>query len=497
MGVLVFGGSAAMAQPAQMPQSGLSVDGPVAEQYHSPPAAHPATPPDPAISPQFQQHLLDSIDRTLTANPAPEPAQSGDTAIPSAGQQATPLDVDLSPSLAAAMREGMTGIRPVAKFPSACMPIMGVPNTGINPLLANASSGSVHISVLAEMSGGLAAIGQNWRDGIALAAKIINDNGGLLGRPIELKTFDVADPSKDRAAASAALDFNPFVVLGPVTSGPAFDTMDVLKQVQIPQLVGTRGLTDTPNTNPYLFRTGTTAIEEVVEIGTYLRDQRNVHRIVIVSSDSDYGEDSRMMLAAGMMFSNIQVTDDIRVEPETTDFKEIARRVKAENPDVVAVFLSQAESAKFLIDARGLGLDQPVLLDSLVIGPDFLKLAGEAANGAIGLVGLNAQSPVIRIRELVDEFKKAYGYGPSPVALQGFIAMNMVKAVVDTACSLNGPDFIKAAKGLEIDAKAEPGVLMNFSFGSLNNVIRDNFLFEIRNQRVSIVAMLPVTTLPF
>jgi branched-chain amino acid transport system substrate-binding protein len=204
-----------------------------------------------------------------------------------------------------------------------------------------------------------------------------------------------------------------------------------------------------------------------------------------------------MMLAAGMMFSNIQVSDDIRVAPETTDFRAIARRVKAENPDVIAVFLSQAETAKFLTDARALGLDQPALLDSLVIGPDFLKLAGEAANGAIGLVGLSEQSPVIRIREMAAAFQQEYGYLPSAVGLQGFIAMNMVKAVVDKACSLNGPDFVKAAKGLQVDAKDEPGVLMNFAFGSINNVIRDNFLFEIRNRRVSIVAMLPVKTLPF
>jgi ABC-type branched-subunit amino acid transport system substrate-binding protein len=242
--------------------------------------------PDAVLSPQFKQNLLDSIDRTLNSNePAPSPTPPG-SAASSPAPNAAPapaVEVGLSPDVASAMRVGMTGIRPVSKFPAACMPIMGVPNTGINPLLANASSGSVHIAVLAELSGNDAPIGRNWRDGIALAAKIINQSGGLLGRPVELKSFDVANASQDRAAAAAALDDNPFVVLGPVTSGAAYDTMDVLRRVQIPQLVGTRGLTDTPNDNPYLFRTGTTAIEEVVEIGTYLRDQRRAHRIVIVS----------------------------------------------------------------------------------------------------------------------------------------------------------------------------------------------------------------------
>jgi branched-chain amino acid transport system substrate-binding protein len=441
---------------------------------------------DLAVDPQFRKKLLDSVNRTLEGTDAPRAG-----AAPRGG------DIGVSPNVAAVMRVGMTGIRPVASFPANCMPIMGLPNTGINPLLANAASGPVRIAVLAELDNGASAIGRNWRDGIALAAKILNVSGGLLGRPIELKTFDVADPSTVRAVTAQAIDINPFVVLGPVTAGASFDAVDVLRRVQIPELVGTRGLIDAPNDNPYLFRTGTTAIEEVVQIGTYLRDQRKARRIVIVSSDSDYGEDSRLMLAAGMRYSNIRVVDDIRVDPETTDFRGIARRVKAQGADVVAVFLSQAESARFLVAARGIGVDQPVLLDSLVIGPKFLDAAGQAANGAIGLVRLHAGSPIVRIREMAAEFHKVYGTAPSPIAVQGFIAMNMVKAVVDKACSLNGSDFVKAARGLQVAARDEPGVLMDFAFGAQNNVIRDNFLFEIRNQRVSIVATLPVVSMPF
>jgi branched-chain amino acid transport system substrate-binding protein len=444
-----------------------------------------------AANRRFTKELLDSIGRTLEKSAA---ADRGD--LPAGG--ASPgADAALSPSLAAAMRVGTSGIRPTTSFPANCMPIMGVPNTGINPLLANAASGPLHIAVLAELKDGSSPIGRNWRDGIALAAKLINATGGLLGRQIELRDFDVANPATVRAVTAEALDFNPFVVLGPVTASASLDAMDVLRQVQIPQFVGTRGLTEIPNDNPYFFRTGTTPIEEVVQLGTYLRDQRKARRIVIVSSSSDYGEDSRMMLAAGMRFSNVRVVDDIRISPEGADFRGVAQRIKDRNPDIIAVFLSKGEAASFLIAARGIGLDQPVLLDSLTLDRGFLRAAGMAANGTIGLVGLNATSPVIRVREMADEFRKAYGYTPSPVGVQGFVAMNMVKAVVDKACSLNGSDFLKAASGLQVEAKDEPGILMNFSFGTINNVIRDNFLFEIRNQQVSIVAMLPVVTLPF
>jgi branched-chain amino acid transport system substrate-binding protein len=273
--------------------------------------------------------------------------------------------------------------------------------------------------------------------------------------------------------------------------------MDVMRQVQVPHFVGTRGLINVQNDNPYFFRTGTTTIEEVVQLGTYLRDQRKARRIVIVSSNSDYGEDSRLMLAAGMTFSNVRIVDDVRISAGTSDFTGTARRIKDRNPDVVAVFLSQQETAKFLVDFHGLGLTQPVLVDALVLNRGMLEAAGAAANGTIGLVGLNATSPVLRVREMAEQFRKAYGYVPSPVGVQGFVALNMVKSVVDTACSFNGSDFIKAAGGLRVEAKAEPGVLMDFSIGTINNVIRDNFLFEIRNQRVSIVSMLPVVTLPF
>lgn len=442
---------------------------------------------------RFTKDLTDSINRTLSRKP-PEQTPAVTSTEPSVtGKVSSTRAVDPT-------RIGMAGIRPTAPFPANCMPIMGLPNTGINPLLANVESGPVRVAVLGEVDGDSTPIGRNWRDGVELAAKIINSSGGLLGRSIETRLYDASGPGGGRRAASEALDNNPFAVVGPVTAGAATDAIDVIRRVQIPHFVGTRGIEAFRNENPFLFRTSTTTIEEVVQLGTYFRDQRKVRRVAIVSTQNDYGERLRQILTGGLRFSNISIVQDIRLKPGTTDFRNAALQVKDRNPELVAVLMPQSETAGFLRTARSQGLDQPVLVDGLTMGKRFLEEAGTAANGAIGLIGLHANAPVVRIREMAGEFEQTFGYRPSPVAVQGFIALNMMKALVDKACSFNGPDLIKASKGLKIDAKDQPGALMDFQIfqlGGINEVMRDNFLFEVRNQQLSIVANLPLASLPF
>jgi branched-chain amino acid transport system substrate-binding protein len=436
----------------------------------------------------FTKAMIDMIGQSL--QPPDQKAEEG--APRQAGVGVIPNSL-----LADAVRVGMSGIVPTSAFPPSCLPILGIAKTGINPTIANASTGPVKIVVLAELTGVDAALGKNWRDGAALAARLVNSAGGILGRRVDLEVLDVGGPDGVRAAATSAINFNPVAVIGPVTAAAAGDAMDVLSRVQIPLFVGTRLLDGYDVDNRYLFRTSTTEIEEAVQIGAYMRDQRRWRRVAIVSSRNDYGERARWTIMAAMKYSNLRLVEDVRVPVGTQDFRSALLRLKDSRPDVIAVLTPQLDAARLLVEARAEGFDQPILLDGSKIGQPLLTAAGPAANGAIGLVGFFADAPVVRIRQMSEAFAQTYHYSPSPVGIQGFVAFNMVKAIVDKACSFNGLDIVNAATGLGVEARLEPGVLMDFNFGAINNVVRDNFLFEIRNQKVSVVSTLTLNSLPF
>src|SRR5579871_4388304 len=102
-----------------------------------------------------------------------------------------------------------------------------------------ATAAEVKLAYVGEISGAGAVSGGNFRDGIILAVEEINAKGGILGEKIALTTLDTqSNPGVARAQMQKALDGDPYVVLGPIFSGNVKVTMPLLKQAEIPQLVG-------------------------------------------------------------------------------------------------------------------------------------------------------------------------------------------------------------------------------------------------------------------
>ena len=84
---------------------------------------------------------------------------------------------------------------------------------------AFAQSGApIKLANVAELSGGGATVGTNWKNGIDLAIEEINAKGGVLGRKLQVTHADSqSNPGVARAQVQKALDGEPYVLLGPAT----------------------------------------------------------------------------------------------------------------------------------------------------------------------------------------------------------------------------------------------------------------------------------------
>src|SRR6476660_4356897 len=125
--------------------------------------------------------------------------------------------------------------------------------------LASAQSGPVKIIGLVELSGAGATAGTNFRNGVDLAVKEINAAGGILGRKIEVETFDTqTNPGVAKALAQKAVDLGAYVVMGPVFSGSINVSMTETRRAEIPNFMGGEAANLTAQGNPYIFRTSFT-----------------------------------------------------------------------------------------------------------------------------------------------------------------------------------------------------------------------------------------------
>ena len=91
---------------------------------------------------------------------------------------------------------------------------------------------------------------------------------------------------------------------------------------------------------------------------------------------------------------DMKVVADVSTEPGQADFAADVIKVKGANADAVFVYLNEEESARFLREAKKQGLNKPLIGETTLLGQKVIELAGDAANGVKGHVGLTVDAPL-------------------------------------------------------------------------------------------------------
>jgi hypothetical protein len=99
------------------------------------------------------------------------------------------------------------------------------------PCAALAQGETIKLVNVLELSGAIASAGTNYRNGVELAVKEINDAGGVLGRKFEVTTLDnQSNPGVAKALAAKAVDMGAFAVIGPLGCDGRLDGRDAARR---------------------------------------------------------------------------------------------------------------------------------------------------------------------------------------------------------------------------------------------------------------------------
>lgn len=351
---------------------------------------------------------------------------------------------------------------------------------------------TIYIPNVVELSGAGATSGTNWRDGIILAAEEINAKGGLLGRQIALEHLDTqSDAGISRTQIQKVLDRNPFVVLGPVFSGSVLVDMALTTQAEVPEIVGGEAASITQRGSQYIFRTSFGQQFSMPKIANYLRDGLKAKSVAVVWVNNDFGKGGRDAFVREMNARQIKVLADISTESGQVDFATDVVKVKNANADAIFVYTNEDESARFLREARKQGLKTPMIGETTLLGQKVIELAGDAANGVRGHVGLTADAPIPAVQAFAERFKKRFNYVNDHNGIKGYTAMYAVKHVVEKNGKFDPKLFAATLRGLTIKPADEPGILMEATWDKNGDIDRESFLAEIVDGKQKIVSILP------
>ena len=152
------------------------------------------------------------------------------------------------------------------------------------------SASPIKLADVAELSGGGATVGTNWKNGIDLAVEEINAKGGILGRKLEVTHADSqSNPGVARAQVQKALDGEPYVLLGPGYSGSVKVTAPLAAEAGITQIMGGEAAELTQAGNKFLFRTSFGQQSSMPKVAKYINDDVKAKSVAIVWVNNDFG----------------------------------------------------------------------------------------------------------------------------------------------------------------------------------------------------------------
>jgi branched-chain amino acid transport system substrate-binding protein len=211
----------------------------------------------------------------------------------------------------------------------------------------------------------------------------INEDGGVLGRPLELVHYDdVGNASSARNFASRLIRSDRVdIIVGGSTTGATMAVAPLVQQAKIPFISLAGAVVITDPVKPWVFKTPQSDRMAAERILGDMK-ARGITRIGLISGTGGFGSSGRAQTLEVARDMGIEVLADVTYSGSDTDMT--AQLTNIRNTEGVQAVLNFGFGQGPAIVTRNyaqLGIDLPFYQSHGVASDSFLALAGEAAEG--------------------------------------------------------------------------------------------------------------------
>ncbi|MBC7710066.1 MAG: penicillin-binding protein activator [Rhizobacter sp.] len=356
---------------------------------------------------------------------------------------------------------------------------------------ASSFAQTIKVAQVLELSGGGTAAGSQYRNGAKLAFNEINASGGIMSRKVEVMEMDTqSQPAIAKAMTVKAIDEKVTAIFGPVFSGSILVSQTESQKASIPNFTGGEASNVTAQGNPFIFRSSFNQSMGMPKVANYMATDLKAKSVVVLFVNNDFGKGGRDAIIKELTARGVKVAADISTDPGQIDMSSTVLRAKQANADALFAYLNEEESARLLKELRKQGYDKPLVGETTLMGSKVIELAGTAANGVRGHVGLTADAPMFK--EFAAKYEKEYKAKSDHNGIKGYFSAYMLKAAIEKAKSTDGKAIAAAIKSSCFKAKDYPGILLDVCFDDKGDIDRESFLVEVKDGKQVVTATLPM-----
>ena len=251
---------------------------------------------------------------------------------------------------------------------------------------STATSLTVKIGHVAPITGDQGHLGKDNENGAQLAVDDLNVQGITIGGKkitFELmKEDDQHDPKQAPIVAQRFVDAQVVGVIGHLNSGTTIPASAIYHAAGIPQISPSA-------TNPVFtqqgfntaFRVIANDVAQGAALAKFVAETMKAKKVAIVDDQSAYGKGLADEFEKAAKLNGVEIIAREAGDDKTTDFTAILTKIKSKKPDVVFFGGMDAQAGPLAQQMKKLGLTAKVIGGDGFQTPEFIKLAGDNAEG--------------------------------------------------------------------------------------------------------------------
>ena len=353
-----------------------------------------------------------------------------------------------------------------------------------------ASSGCTHsqpvkIGFVAGLTGRLADLGTGGRDGALLATEEINQAGGVKRARVELLVRDDrSDVQQALKMDQELIDAGVVAIVGHVISSASLATVPLMNNKQTLMLSPTVRTAKLTGLDDYFFSLITPIWPATEQQAEYAVRQRGINHMLMIYdlNNRQYGEDWTSGFASAFIKRGGTVVDIFTMSSaKPIDYAEISKKIQASGATGVLLVAGAVDSAMICQHLRKAGSNIVVFTSSWPVTAEFIKLAGNYANGIIMSSPFDDYDQTPSFVAFQKKFVERFGYLPNYAAVHSYEAVKVIATALETN---NDP---KQLKQTILQKKTFAGLTGSFEFDQFGDTVRGNYLLTVRDGRFVVI----------
>lgn len=354
-------------------------------------------------------------------------------------------------------------------------------------LAQGVTDSTIKVGSIGVQSGPLAAIGTPYYAGMQAYFDMINDQGGVNGRTIDLiKKDDEFQPEKAVSAMEQLIyDDKVFAIVGQLGTPGVMATMNMVQDEGIPSVYFGSGAKQLTQAGENFFPVQPNYFYEGKLMSKFAVENLNAKKVVVIYRNDDVGKDGLAGFKEGLSkLGKGTLVDALAVNASDTDFTVPVQKAKADNPDVVILYGLLAETSGLLKEIEKVNFNVDMITTYSNADASFLALASKGAPNVIK--NLHVMGWVDASKEGTADLVKAMGkYFPdAPVnsyTIAGWVAaQTFVAGLKEAGDNLSWDGYISAmnhltfTEGLAPEISYKDGNRQGVTKMALSKVVQDD-----------------------